>query len=101
MTPTMVEKELWVCLLAYNLIRLLMARAAHTATQCRYGAVGRPAPSPANSLGSSPSALSATDPVEASPEFANGDPNPSPGSKCPGQSRVDRYVNVVIRYAPK
>jgi hypothetical protein len=31
MTPTMVEKELWVCLLAYNLIRLLMAQAAHTA----------------------------------------------------------------------
>jgi hypothetical protein len=31
LTPTMVEKELWVCLLAYNLIRLLMAQAAHTA----------------------------------------------------------------------
>ena len=31
MTPAMVEKELWVCLLAYNLIRLLMAQAAHTA----------------------------------------------------------------------
>jgi hypothetical protein len=30
-TPAMVEKELWVCLLAYNLIRLLMAQAAHTA----------------------------------------------------------------------
>jgi hypothetical protein len=27
----MVEKELWVSLLAYNLIRLLMAQAAHTA----------------------------------------------------------------------
>jgi hypothetical protein len=31
MTPAMVEKELWVCLLAYNLIRLLMAQAAHSA----------------------------------------------------------------------
>jgi hypothetical protein len=31
LTPVMVEKELWVCLLAYNLIRLLMAQAAHTA----------------------------------------------------------------------
>jgi hypothetical protein len=31
MTPAMVEKELWVSLLAYNLIRLLMAQAAHTA----------------------------------------------------------------------
>jgi hypothetical protein len=30
-TPTMVEKELWVYLLAYNLIRLLMAEAAHQA----------------------------------------------------------------------
>ena len=30
LTPAMVEKELWVCLLAYNLIRLLMAQAAHT-----------------------------------------------------------------------
>jgi hypothetical protein len=30
-TPAMVEKELWVSLLAYNLIRLLMAQAAHTA----------------------------------------------------------------------
>lgn len=28
LTPQMVEKELWVCLLAYNLIRLLMAQAA-------------------------------------------------------------------------
>ena len=31
LTPTMVQKELWVCLLAYNLIRLLMAQAAHNA----------------------------------------------------------------------
>jgi hypothetical protein len=31
LTPAMIEKELWVCLLAYNLIRLLMAQAAHTA----------------------------------------------------------------------
>jgi hypothetical protein len=31
LTPPMLEKELWVCLLAYNLIRLLMAQAAHTA----------------------------------------------------------------------
>lgn len=31
LTPAMVEKELWVCLLAYNLIRLLMAQAAYTA----------------------------------------------------------------------
>jgi hypothetical protein len=31
LTPAMVEKELWVSLLAYNLIRLLMAQAAHTA----------------------------------------------------------------------
>ena len=31
LTPAMVEKELWVCLLAYNVIRLLMAQAAHTA----------------------------------------------------------------------
>jgi hypothetical protein len=31
MTPVMIEKELWVSLLAYNLIRLLMAQAAHTA----------------------------------------------------------------------
>ena len=30
-TPAMVEKELWVYLLAYNLIRLLMAEAAHQA----------------------------------------------------------------------
>lgn len=30
-TPQMVEKELWVHLLAYNLIRLLMAQAAHGA----------------------------------------------------------------------
>jgi len=30
LTPAMVEKELWVCLLAYNLIRLLMAQAAQT-----------------------------------------------------------------------
>jgi len=28
MTPQMIEKELWVNLLAYNLIRLLMAQAA-------------------------------------------------------------------------
>ena len=27
-TPQMCEKEFWVCLLAYNLIRLLMAEAA-------------------------------------------------------------------------
>ena len=27
-TPAMVEKEIWVYLLAYNLIRLLMAQAA-------------------------------------------------------------------------
>ncbi len=31
LTPAMVEKELWVSLLAYNLIRLLMAQAARTA----------------------------------------------------------------------
>jgi hypothetical protein len=31
LTPAMVEKELWASLLAYNLIRLLMAQAAHTA----------------------------------------------------------------------
>ncbi len=31
LTPAMVEKELWVNLLAYNLIRLLMAQAAHSA----------------------------------------------------------------------
>jgi hypothetical protein len=31
LTPQMVEKELWVGLLAYNLIRLLMAQAAHSA----------------------------------------------------------------------
>ncbi len=31
LTPAMVEKELWVSLLAYNLIRLLMAQTAHTA----------------------------------------------------------------------
>jgi hypothetical protein len=31
LTPAMAEKELWVSLLAYNLIRLLMAQAAHTA----------------------------------------------------------------------
>jgi len=31
LTPQMVEKELWVSLLAYNLIRLLMAQAAHCA----------------------------------------------------------------------
>jgi hypothetical protein len=30
-TPQMVEKELWVALLAYNLIRLLMAQAAYSA----------------------------------------------------------------------
>ena len=30
-TPQMIEKELWVALLAYNLIRLLMAQAAHSA----------------------------------------------------------------------
>ena len=30
-TPDMVEKELWVYVLAYNLIRLLMAEAAHQA----------------------------------------------------------------------
>jgi hypothetical protein len=30
-TPAMVEKELWVYVLAYNLIRLLMAEAAHQA----------------------------------------------------------------------
>jgi hypothetical protein len=33
-TPTMVQKEIWVYLLAYNLIRLLMAQAATLAT-CR------------------------------------------------------------------
>jgi len=31
LTPSMVEKELWVALLAYNLIRLLMAQAAYSA----------------------------------------------------------------------
>jgi hypothetical protein len=31
LTPQMVQKELWVGLLAYNLIRLLMAQAAHCA----------------------------------------------------------------------
>ena len=31
LTPAMVEKELWVSLLAYNLIRLLMAQAAYCA----------------------------------------------------------------------
>ena len=31
LTPQMVEKELWVYLLAYNVIRLLMAQAAHHA----------------------------------------------------------------------
>jgi hypothetical protein len=31
LTPQMIEKELWVGLLAYNLIRLLMAQAAHNA----------------------------------------------------------------------
>lgn len=31
LTPQMIEKELWVSLLAYNVIRLLMAQAAHTA----------------------------------------------------------------------
>lgn len=30
-TPKMAEKELWVWLLAYNVIRLLMAQAAHIA----------------------------------------------------------------------
>lgn len=30
-SPAMVQKELWVYLLAYNLIRLLMAQAAHSA----------------------------------------------------------------------
>ena len=29
MSPQMAQKELWVCLLAYNVIRLLMAQAAH------------------------------------------------------------------------
>jgi hypothetical protein len=31
LTPQMIEKELWVYLLAYNVIRLLMAQAAHSA----------------------------------------------------------------------
>jgi hypothetical protein len=31
LTPKMVDKELWVSLLAYNLIRLLMAQAAYNA----------------------------------------------------------------------
>lgn len=31
-TPAMVEKEIWVCLLAYNLIRLTMLQAAMNAT---------------------------------------------------------------------
>lgn len=31
LTPQMVAKELWVCLLAYNLVRLLIAQAAHQA----------------------------------------------------------------------
>jgi hypothetical protein len=31
LSPQMVEKELWVALLAYNLIRLLMVQAAHNA----------------------------------------------------------------------
>lgn len=31
LTPQRVVKELWVCLLAYNLVRLLMAQAAHQA----------------------------------------------------------------------
>ncbi len=31
LTPQMVQKELWAALLAYNLIRLLMAQAAHNA----------------------------------------------------------------------
>lgn len=31
LTPQMIEKELWVYLLAYNVIRLLMAQAAHDA----------------------------------------------------------------------
>jgi hypothetical protein len=31
LSPQMVQKELWVSLLAYNLIRLLMAQAAHNA----------------------------------------------------------------------
>lgn len=31
LTPQMVAKELWVCLLAYNVVRLLMAQAAHQA----------------------------------------------------------------------
>ena len=35
LTPQMVEKELWVSLLAYNLIRLLMAQAAHSAGRIR------------------------------------------------------------------
>jgi hypothetical protein len=30
LTPQMVEKELWVSLLTYNVIRLLVAQAAHT-----------------------------------------------------------------------
>lgn len=30
-SPSMIQKELWVYLLAYNLIRLLMAQAAHVA----------------------------------------------------------------------
>jgi hypothetical protein len=36
-----------------------------------------------------------------SPEFAKGDPNPSLGLKCRGWSRVEKYVNVVTRYALK
>jgi len=31
MSPEMIEKELWVYLLAYNLIRILMAQAAYSA----------------------------------------------------------------------
>ncbi len=31
MSPKMVQKELWVYLLAYNVIRFLMAQAAHNA----------------------------------------------------------------------
>ncbi len=60
LSAAMVEKELWTYLLAYNLIRLLMAQVRPTprhrahcpsSTPCSSGALAPQAPTPANSLG--------------------------------------------------
>lgn len=112
-TPTMNDKQLWVHLLAYNVIRLLMAQAAcnanvdprslsfkHTVQLC--GQRGSREDFPARMTASvcSPRSLNARSAIGldvSSHECENDAPNPTLGSRCLAHRLVNTSSGTVMR----